>query len=105
MANTMLIQAITNKGKRSKPFTINYNADKPTGRFVLKLEDGYNSNGNPITTVGNLNLRVIRSHQQDWLNNLLTGYRYRNDGAAFIIAEAAQEPLPSVNNIFNSEAF
>lgn len=105
MANKLLIQAVNDNEQRSKPISVYYNGEQPQGRFVLRLDDGVSNQGAAVTRLGNLTKGLIATHSQEWINEQLKGYRYRKDGVVYIVAEAAKESMPSVNNLFSSESF
>jgi hypothetical protein len=106
MATKILINAVNGKEK-SKPFVAyltNEDAELPK-QFVLRLDDTTNRNDEPQLRVSNANIGIIVSHQPEYLEGVLTGYRRKVEDTTVVICERFKDDIPSLKSLANSEVF
>lgn len=104
---TILIQAV-NGDKKSNPFKL-YVSDtdiKLPKKFVLRVDAGEpTSQGEETLKVNNANLKAIATHNKDYLEKKITGFRHKQDDTVYIIASQFIDSLPGISELDNSEVF
>jgi hypothetical protein len=103
---TIIINAISNDGtsKGIKTYLLE-GYDKPKGRFVMRLDPVITTNGNSQTRMSNFDLGIVVSHNPQWLEESLTGFRRKSNGVTYIVAELGGDVLPSVKELTAKETF
>ena len=106
MATKILINAVNGKEK-SNPFVAyitKEEADLPK-QFVVRLDETTNRDDEPQLRISNANVGIIVSHQPEYLEGILTGYRRKVEDTTCVICERFKDDLPSLKSIATSEVF
>lgn len=106
MANKILIRALGQDGTKSEPFTIFKTVeDKLPTRFVLRVDDDVDQNGEETLKISNININLIVSHRREYGNEKLKGFRRKQDDDVFIICEQVTEKVPEIKALLTTEPF
>lgn len=104
-ATKILVNAVCGT-KKSSPFVCYLTKDEELDKkIVIRIDDAVNKDGEPQLKLSNGNLGVIVSHQPEYINNILKGFRYRKDDMVYVVVERFKDDLPSINALAKLEVF
>lgn len=107
----ILVVAVDNEGNRSNPFTVyDTKAEELPKEFVLKVEDAINRDQAPVLRIGNAKLGLICSHQVEYLEATLEGFRRKvvtkeGEEVMVVLARVFDEGLPSATAVKKIEVY
>jgi hypothetical protein len=107
-AKIVIVNAIDGSNL-SAPFKLylTEGSDKPAKgkKFVLRLDDGVSRDGDTVVRVNNSELGLIASHNPEWLDTVLTGYRSMKDEVTYIVAQILVDDVASISSLSKLEKF
>lgn len=107
----VLVVAIDNEGNKSRPFTVyDTKSEELPKEFVLKVEEASNREGSPVLRVGNAKLGLICSHNVDYLDATIEGFRRRvttkeKEEIMVVLVRIFDEGLPSTTAVKKAEVY
>lgn len=108
MANvpSIRIRAVNgnNKSQPVKVYRTSAEVELPK-QFVLRLDTATNNQGEEVIRVNNGNYNLIASHNPEWLEGVVTGFRRDQGDVTYIIAEVSTDDMPAINKLANVEAY
>jgi hypothetical protein len=77
----------------------------PVVDLVVRTSAKLSNGGQKQLTVSNAELGLYRTHREDWLEEVLTGFRVKHDMGAQIKVEILSQDFLDLNEFNNAEKF
>ena len=108
MANSIIVTMVAVTGKEeSKPFRmyLRDGFDLSKKNTVVRLDNGVDRNNNEVLTISNSNVGLIVSHNVEYIEGVLTGFRRKVNDNTFIIVKPFKADIASETEVNKAEAF
>jgi hypothetical protein len=90
---------VNGEGK-SKPFTIYQTIEGELPKqFILRLDSAINKNGEAALKISNGNIGLVVSHQPEYIEGVLEGYKRYREAVGYVNCELAGDILPKAIKI------